>query len=631
MTTGMDPYGTHEVSALRRLFAGAQRWGWEYRHAVPAASPFRRPPVLRLPEPSWAARLAPAFEQFLYARRVWLTISFLCACVAVATALHGAQWNTQLLHYSASQPGRTPVNYHLGAWPPYFAAAAIIGLVGVTVRQITLRARLERSLRGWMRATALAHEAYYQELAGWEHAREDHLAGEQASFADQPRWYPIRPEVLRRLDVFGGSAAGWEMLLVTAGCSLLGAGGRVSVVDLSQQDVARELIQAAMASGRPCGEITLPAQSAVTDIFAGLDAVAVADVLTETVHGSDDKPDQAARGVDARVLGAVCEALGDSLSIERICAGLRVLLRQEQPPDEGSPLSASEYDRISGLFGETFRRSTEARVTALEALLHPLAPVGREISRSLALYSADARLQVTRIAEDAGALAAALTAQLVLQLLLNRMRAGGDPGTGDRTLVVAGADSLPGTFLDQLGQLARRRDIRLVLMFAHLRDGAEQLLGGADTVFVMRLGNTAEAARAAEFIGREHRFVVHQFTMTETSGTSDTVNRSLTTSLQRGSTSGLGGGSRSVSASESVSGGSSQGESSSLAAAGGRQRVYEFAVEPVALQSLPESMFVFIDSSRRHGPRARVGDCDPRLLLQAGTCDEPAGARDRVR
>jgi hypothetical protein len=612
-----------------RLFGTGQRWGWEYRHVAACVPVFRQPPVLAVPEPSWAAKLGPAFERFQPNRRLLLVCAALCGVGAVVTARYGARWDARALQNTTS--GQVQASYHLASWPPFLAAATVLFAAIAVLRHAILRGRLERSRGRWMREVAAANAAYRGQYAEWDRARQAYLAAEQARLTDSPQWYAIRPDPMRRLDVFGGSAAGWEMLLVSAGCPLMGAGGRVSVVDLSQEDVVQGLLRAATRDGRPCTQVTLPAQSAAADLFAGLSATAVADVLTETVHGGDNTLDQAARGIDARVLGAVTEVLGASVTVDRICAALRVLLRQEQPPDEGSPLSGSEHDMLSGMFGETFRRSTEMRIAALESLLHQLTAIGRDIGRAVPLYSPGAQLQVITIAEDSSSLASALTAQFVLHLLLARMRGTEDSPTADQTVVVAAADVLPHTSVEQLSQICHRRGIRLVLLFRHLRDHSEKLIGGADTVFVMRLGNAAEAARAAEFIGREHRFVVHQLTMTETSGTSDSVNLSQTAGFQRSSSHGFGGGSRSSSESTNVSRGTTQGGSSSVASAGGRQRVYEFVVEPTALQSLPETMFVFVDRSRRGGPRARVGDCDPRILSLPGVCDEPAVAWTHAR
>ena len=613
-----------------RLFGSGQRWGWEYRHVAPCIAAFRQPPVLRVPEPQWAAKLGPAFEQFTFTRRTLLICAAACGIAALVTSIYGGRWDARLMHDATE--GRPAESFHLAAWPPFLIAVAVIAVAAAIVRGISLRVRLEDSRRRWVRQVAAAHMEQSRQLAEWRRARQQYMAAEHERIACTPQWYPIRPDPLWRLDVFGGSAAGWAMLLVSAGCPLLGAGGRVSVVDLSQEDAAHGLIDAVAGDKRPYAQITLPAQSGFVDVFAGLSAATVADVLTETVHGGDDMLDQASRGIDARVIGAVVEVLGTSVTMERICAGLRVLLRQEQPPDQHSPLSDAEHDQLSTLLGETFRRSAEARITALESLLHLLTPIaGIAAGYALPLHSPGACLQVITIAEDASALSAALTGQLMVHLLLARMRGSQEASQADHTVVIAAADVLPHACVEQFSQIARRRGIRLVLLFRHLRDHAEKLLGGADTVFVMRLGNAAEAARAAEFIGREHRFVVHQLTTTETLGTSDSINTSQTAGLQRGASHGLGGGSTSTSESTSFARGTSQGESSSFAAGGGRQRVYEFAVEAVALQSLPESAFVFIDRSRTGGPRARVGNCDPRVLSLPGACAEPAAIWDRAR
>lgn len=201
---------------------------------------------------------------------------------------------------------------------------------------------------------------------------------------------------------------------------------------------------------------------------------------------------------------------------------------------------------------------------------------------------------------------------------------------------MAGADALRRRHLERLDQLATQRGIRLAYMFRHVRDEATDLLGGGGAAFFMRVGNAKEAGAVAEFIGREHKFVLHQLTrstgenVTHTVGenTSETIgdqaSESYTkqvftrfpTQASNSYTSGRNW-SRTWGESRSVATGTSTSESP------GQQRVYEFAIEPRVLQTLPETAFLFVDSVHEPGPRAKLGDCNPDILSLPNVSAEP--------
>jgi hypothetical protein len=175
-----------------------------------------------------------------------------------------------------------------------------------------------------------------------------------------------------------------------------------------------------------------------------------------------------------------------------------------------------------------------------------------------------------------------------------------------------------------------------VYLFRHLRDETVDLLGSGGAVIFMRLGNAKEAMHAAEFIGREHKFVLHQLTrstgesvthtttdsVTDATGTSTSTTRSdllrtfLPIPLTDSYTSGRSG-SRAWGQSRSLATGTTTGGSS------GQQRVYELAVEPTTLQTLPQTAVVFVDHEARRGPRARLGDCNPDIVTLPNVSAEP--------
>jgi hypothetical protein len=199
----------------------------------------------------------------------------------------------------------------------------------------------------------------------------------------------------------------------------------------------------------------------------------------------------------------VCDALDPPLTIDRIGAALRALLHQQPTPDNAAVLGVAEFDRVAMLFGEAMHRQVDQRLATLEAVLHPLWGLGSAPDRNR-LPAVGSTLRVIGIADPMTDLSRELLTHLLLQLLSAEIR---DGGTGARpVLVVVGADALSAKHLGALHESAGRQGRRVVFVFQHLRGDTTGLLGDADTVFFLRLGNAAEASAAAEFIGREHRF-----------------------------------------------------------------------------------------------------------------------------
>jgi hypothetical protein len=400
--------------------------------------------------------------------------------------------------------------------------------------------------------------------------------------AARPQWVPIGRAAPDRLDVYGGSGRGWSLLLVTLGASLLGAGTRLTVLDLSRQEVAQPLCAVAERHGRTV-RVVRPTGAAAPNLLAGLDAREVAEALVDAAHAAAEASPET-HSLDLRLLTEVCQVLAPALSVARVCAGLRVLLGSEP----GSALTEGEFERLTGLRGQIVRASAEPRLAILEARLHQL---GSAPGADDPLVDVGAELCLVEIGEDGGDATAALLGPLALQILLHRARRSPRGGA----LVVAGADLVPRAQLERVDRIAQRHGVRLVCLFQRLRDDAEQLIGGGGPVVLMRLGNAAEAARAADFIGREHRFVLHQLTLTAGTGTTEGFAESTRDDVH-----------------------------TSLREAAARRRTYELSVEPRELQILPETAVFVVDPVRQRGPRAVLADCNPWLITMTGAPDGAA-------
>jgi hypothetical protein len=200
------------------------------------------------------------------------------------------------------------------------------------------------------------------------------------------------------------------------------------------------------------------------------------------------------------------------------------------------------------------------------------------------------------------------------------------PGKAPDVLVVAGADHLGRESLEAMARQARRSGVRLVLLMERLRNELRELLGSSDSAAVlMRLGNAQDAAAAAEFIGRGHRFVLSQLTeqagRTITEGAATSKGETDGTTVTEGTTRGRGAGGFTSGTSKSLAesrtrswqetANRSQAESTTTGET--TSRVYEFAVEPTTIQSLPATAFILVESGGS-GRRVALADCNP------GTC-----------
>jgi hypothetical protein len=210
------------------------------------------------------------------------------------------------------------------------------------------------------------------------------------------------------------------------------------------------------------------------------------------------------------------------------------------------------------------------------------------------------------------------------------------PATSNRALLVLGGDHLQDWALEDMTRQAERRGVRLVLFLQHMHDHVARLVGSSasSTVF-MRLGNGKEATAAAEQIGRGHRFLLSQFTrqrgVTSTTGggSSTAKTESTATTRQTGTTStGLLASSASEGSSFTQSVGATASQMSNWSTALNtsesrvEQRVYEFAVEPVALQQLPPTAFFLVEGARG-GERAVLGDCHVSIALERRVASQP--------
>ena len=402
-----------------------------------------------------------------------------------------------------------------------------------------------------------------------------------SSARSQAHWYPVTvPASTHRIDIAGGTLAGWSALLTMLAAPRLAVGGEVTVVDLTEGGVAADLLAVARRSGIEPIVWVLPADLPRLELGTQLSSDLLADVLASTISASDGVagPARAASAAAAaadpardaallrRILRALAGAPVPSAAVPSaavppaavppappvapLIAALRALGQIGGPADHlrSAALTPAQLAALSTLAGRSAEHLVVERAWAMESRLQVLAPLATDLASRppsrLKVAWLDRRAAATGNGVIAAYLATALTA-LVRQA---------PPGQRwQQTLCLLGAERLPGDVLDRLCDATEITGAGLVLAYRTIPAHVRERLGRGDAaVGFMRLGNAEDARLAAEQIGTEHRFVISQLTDTVGACVTDTIGVSYTSSVSD---------SESVAESESVSrtGGSSRG------------------------------------------------------------------------
>lgn len=617
-----------------RLFQPTERWGWEFVKPVPAAvSPEAgTPPVA---EQVYAPHDFQLRER--RSKRAWLgLLGYVVLAFVVSVMAAGmAQAVSKQIPDAVNVTGSIVLG---------------IGILLAIWNFIRTRRRFGVMKRDYTTRYNAAVEYYTQAYTSWQQRVDEHNRREADRVAAAMRWYPVqltsRPA---RIDVFGGTEDGWASLLVTVGSTQLAAGSSVFLLDFTDLAVGDNLAVAAAGKGYDVAVQELPRDLAELGIIADLDATELAEVIAETMHTMNRTQFGAdLRGLHIDLLTAVGERLGGPPTFAKLVAGLQVFRRvyDAGSDDTLSPDEVRKLNSYVDTVGSTDQ--TQNELQALEGELRGLARAERASEKQTTAgfralwpvrgYSVVATRSKTgrhrRLVEH-------IVFHRTLQELHTR------ESTGRETLIVAGADQIGLESLEAMARQARRAGVRLIFLVQHLRDDMQKLLGAAGTVtLLMQLGNGDEAANAAEFIGRGHKFELSQLTLqvgrTLTHGTSSTEGGSVGTQRSRGYTyggssgysSGPNGGSSNSGSSWSTTNTTtqsreqnwsdtvSQSEADSQNRGVTAARVYEFEVEPTALQGLAPTAYVMVENGVS-GRRVLTGDCNPGTVLLDRVADRP--------
>jgi hypothetical protein len=442
-------------------------------------------------------------------------------------------------------------------------AAAGAGGIGCGRRSWRDRRALAAQLRAEeLRVAAFADAQRRQEAEQQDdHARAVRAWQQRASVVRrQPQWYPVTlPTTVHRVDVAGGTLAGWSALLTMVAAPRLAAGGEVTVLDLTEGGVATDLLAVARRSGIGPRVFVLPSDLPQLELGARLPPEARADVLAQTVHAADGPAataaaSQADPAQDAALLTGVLHALGPGATMPQLVAGLRALGQIGGPGEHlaSGGLAPEQLARLSNLAGRGAGHLATERAWRIEARLRVLTPLATSLASGPA-----SSLTVAWLDRRAAAVTNGVLAAYLVTALTAAMRQAPPGRRWQQTVCLLGAERLPGGVLDRLCDAAEISGAGLVLAYRSIPAHVRERLGRGDAaVGFMRLGNAEDARLAAEQIGTEHRFLVSQLTDTVGTSVTDTIGLSYTSTV---------GAADSVTGSESVTSTASRSRGNSRA------------------------------------------------------------------
>ncbi|MEV4292543.1 hypothetical protein AB0K40_44145 [Nonomuraea bangladeshensis] len=485
--------------------------------------------------------------------------------------------------------------------------ALMQGDKAVRYRALEQQARDQRRRQERDKELFQAQEEHARRYREWQESKDRHDR--------QLSWYAVAvPDEIDRIDVAGGTLPGWSALITLLGATRLYSGGHLTVLDLSEGAIAKDLIELARKGGDDPLVWVLPVDLPKLDLGATLKPEAFADVLAHVVSVSEEHRTTRDLSFDNAILERVLEVLGENATISQVTAALRALAQVGDPRDDlrFGLLTATQLERIGTLFGRGVSdRVVIERAWALESQLRKLETLGTE-----AVRLPPARLRVVSMDRQAGVFGNRVLGTYVATALTHILR---QSPASDRpwyhTIIVAGADKLRGDVLDRLMDACETSRTGLVLTYRSLTPTVRERLGrGHAAVAFMRLGNAEDARVASEHVGTEHRLELAQLT--------ETISASLP---------GLNGGYTSTVSqvdderelrdegeadlAEDITESTEWGRTADKISEKERvlQRSREFLVEPHELQQLPTTSVIVTDATAT-GRRVRLADANPAIL-----------------
>ncbi|MFJ2593421.1 hypothetical protein [Streptomyces erythrochromogenes] len=617
---GAAPPGRH-----LRLFDPGQRLGWTYRDPESLRSPFPEPEPQRQPIPV-------AYENRAHAARL---------------AHEGRKGSTTKIG-----GGIAVVLLLLSTVGGATMAVLALIAAAVTVALVVHAGQSATTAGGHLEAKRAELEHHFQYAwQSWHQRALQHTAAQDHWVHGLDSWgaLPAGPGT-RRLDIFGGSQRSREGFLTVFGASTLQQQPLI-VVDLTHALICEELSTLAELAGVPVDVQLLPSRMAESGIVSGLTPQELVDALVEAVYAEESEANRAARALDTRILRQLCGVLGADVTPARLGAGLRALMGEI---DDTKALTRAERNRIADdLLGDKNKDQMRDSLLRLASFLHPLERLGAERGGRGPGYLTCIALDFTT-----GSASTELLADLAVQSVTRRLASLQE--TAPSVVVALGEQGLQRRHLEQLASICERRGAQLTVLHPHLREGSQEVIGGG-TVGFMKLGNHQEAGIAADFLGRQHSFVLHSLTDTDGTTVSTSVAKTVGSSVSTGTTysesvtrganwgtsssSSYQGGPNPFSSSSSSSSGGSYSETTGTSTsttrstnestsyttsegtntsfARGQQRVYEYVVEPTQLQALADFSLLLVERRPDGSVTVHPADCNPNIVMLDRVSTQP--------
>lgn len=609
--------------AIRLLLTGGERWGWAATEPSRLRQEFSAPePVPPTPFSQIRASkrrihsTGPARVLGVRASRLLLT-GFVIAIVL------------GIIEAAVGQPQSTGSGLEVGAslliWALWIPAI------------VSLWRRYRPSSGHWAdffreRARERAHRAANAEWESakreWARAKDAHEVQESYRLAQVPLYESVRfTGTPGRVDVFGDQAA-WPALLVTLGGSILGSRIPLRVLDFSDADASSRLQALCAESGIPVRTRRLPEDGPHWNALSGWTPVDIIDVVVESLYAGSDPMVVEQRSVAHRLLDEVAEALAPNVTMSRLWRGVRVALGYEQTAGSGPELDASEWHRVDHLFARDHRDELRRQLARLEPHLHALRLLGGPESDNL---SEPQLLECSVVTGRRGSLEQELWRDFVVERTLHGLAREFETGSHP-VLIIAGADRLSPIRLKKADQRATANGCRMVLLFSELSAELTSFAGSGGAVAFLRLSNASQAERAADWIGRDHRFVLGALTeeRARLRVHSESDNVSFSKTQQRSGQGGVGV-TLAPTPSLSLTGGGAEAthqaltrtrvslslDSNSERLSTTTQRVYEHVVDAPTLRGLPPNTLLLAEVQPGGFRRIVAADCTPELALDS--------------
>ncbi|MER6509228.1 hypothetical protein ABT158_20555 [Nonomuraea sp. NPDC001636] len=598
-----DVHPEHAQLQADRIYLG---WQYILLHPDPGPPP-KRPSPEKEPAPDAESSGRAAAEALRRERlqedmlnrpvRVIRAISLTMSALILVAAVSGyLGWSFALLGLVAA-----------GGVAGICTYALLQGDRAVRFRVLEQQARDDRQRQERDKELFRAQEEHARRYRDWQESKERHER--------QLTWYAVAvPDEIDRIDVAGGTLPGWSALITLLGATRLYSGGHLTVLDLSEGAIAKDLIELARKGGDDPLVWVLPVDLPKLDLGATLKPEAFADVLAHVVSVSEEHRTTRDLSFDNAILERVLEVLGENATISQVTAALRALAQVGDPRDDlrFGLITATQLERIGTLFGRGVSdRVVIERAWALESQLRKLETLGTQ-----AVRLPPARLRVVSMDRQAGVFGNRVLGTYVATALTHILR---QSPASDRpwyhTIIVAGADKLRGDVLDRLMDACETSRTGLVLTYRSLTPTVKERLGrGHAAVAFMRLGNAEDARVASEHVGTEHRLELAQLTET-ISDALPGLDGGYTSTISQVDDARHDRGDAHADLVEDITESTEWGRTADKISETERvlHRSREFLVEPHQLQQLPTTSVIVTDATAE-GRRVRLADANPAIL-----------------